>query len=108
MKKISIFTFLLFVLSAGIYVFQEPNKIVEINHYAPTYQEHSATIKQNLQKNELNVQHEQTAFSNQHKAYIEIKKDEKTGEEKAIVHLPMGKRLFNEENLKEISRDATI
>ena len=108
MKKISLITFILFLISLGIYIKQDPTKIVEVNHYTPYYQDQPATIKQKLQINEFNNQHEQTTFSNQQKAYIEIKRDEKTGEEKAIVHLPKGKRLFNEENLKEISRDATI
>lgn len=108
MKKISLITFILFLVSVGIYTNQDPNIIVEDNHYTPIYQEHSAVVKPILQKNEFNMQNDQTISSNQNKAYVEIKKDDKTGEEKAIVHLPKGKRLFNEESLKEISRDATI
>lgn len=111
MKTIAITTFILFLCTLGFYIKSQPNNL------AKTGQVHLISIKHSVDTNINNsqIKAEQTNLAIKddnhqlyNKAYIEIKKDDKTGEEKSIVHLPKGKRLFNEESLKEISRDATI
>jgi len=104
MKKLSLFLFSFFLLLTAIYVWEKqlPHHYKIVNFKSGIDSTKSKPTKQVAQFNAHNK------AINKSIAYAEIVKNQETGAEEIKVHLPPGKRLYNEEKMNEIASSANL
>lgn len=106
MKIAAVVSFGIFVLLISFYQKEKKNTYNKIiyQNIDKKVKSKPAFTSQIMSTTTSNINHSE----NSNKAYISKQIDHNSGQEKSFVVLPKGKRLYNEEELKEIARDVTI
>ena len=108
MKKISILLFSLFILVTTLFVWEKylPKKYSILSfHYK--FKNNETVVTQKA-KTVTKVDMTKKTIPTKGIVYAEIVKNPETGVEEVKVHLPPGKRLYNEEKMNEIASSANI
>lgn len=106
MKKISIFSFCFFILLSGLYIWG--NKLHK--NYAILKNNKTEGISNNKKNKTVETSKQITKSINTNNgiAYAEVVKNKETGTEEFKIHLPPGKRLYNEEKMNEVATSANL
>lgn len=106
MKKIALFFFSLFLLLTSLYIWE--NHLPKQNRFVQKFNSEMNETKFKKNLNKIKVVEEVKKDNNKQIAYAEIIKSPESGSEVVKVHLPSGKRLYNEEKMNEIAASANL